>query len=970
MLDRIIGFSLKYKLIVILFTLTIVGFGIYAIFNIPVGAVPDITNNQVQVITTSNNLSTQEIEQFITAPVELEMANLPGVQEIRSVSKFGLSVVTIVFKESMGTYLPRVLIAEKIKTASADIPEGFGTPEMGPITTGLGEIYQYVLDVKPGFEDRYTAMDLRTIQDWIVRRQLSGIDGVVEVNSWGGYLKEYEVAVNPARLQAIDVTLMDVFDALEKNNSISGGAYIEKKSESYFIRGDGQVKSIEDIENILVKNKGGIPVLVKDVAKVHFSYANRFGSITANGEGEKVLGQIMMLKDANSKKVINEVKARVAEVQKTLPEGVYINPILERSELISKTTTTVLENLIFGCIIVFFVVLMLLGNMRSALVIASMIPLSLLFTLSMMFIFGIDANLMSLGALDFGIIIDGAVIIVEYVVVRLTANQLQFRNTSPEERLKLNDEITKESASTMMKSAIFGQFIILIVFIPILSLQGVEGKMFRPMALAFGFAIIGAMIFCLTWLPVISSIFLRPVDVSKKNFSDKIIEFAQKSYQPVLKWALNKKALVFTLSFLTLILSGLIFNRMGGEFIPTLDEGDFVIQPVLKTGTSLSKTIELTTQMENILMDNFSEVEKIVCRIGAAEVPTDPMSMEEIDMIIRLKPKKTWKSAKTKEALAEKFKEALSVIPGIDYEFTQPIEMRFNELITGVRADIAVKVFGEDLDYLSHKGEEIKELVEKIDGADDVILEKTTGLPQMNVTYNRSRIAYYGVDIKTLNSYLAAAFGGEVAGSVFEGERRFDLVLRLQEADRVDIDNIRKLPVLLPNSSQVPLSELANIHYTTGPAKISRENTQRCVVVSVNVRNRDLQSVAKDIQATVNKNVKLNPGYYVSYGGQFENLQNAAKRLTYAVPIALALIFIFLHFAFKSLKDTIMIFTAVPLSVVGGIMALWIRGMPFSISAGVGFIALFGVAVLNGIVLIEHLKDLQILMSYQGVAQN
>ncbi|HPX34308.1 MAG TPA: efflux RND transporter permease subunit, partial [Bacteroidales bacterium] len=574
MLDRIIGFSLKYKLIVILFTLTIVGFGIYAIFNIPVGAVPDITNNQVQVITTSNNLSTQEIEQFITAPVELEMANLPGVQEIRSVSKFGLSVVTIVFKESMGTYLPRVLIAEKIKTASADIPEGFGTPEMGPITTGLGEIYQYVLDVKPGFEDRYTAMDLRTIQDWIVRRQLSGIDGVVEVNSWGGYLKEYEVAVNPARLQAIDVTLMNVFDALEKNNSISGGAYIEKKSESYFIRGDGQVKSIEDIENILVKNKGGIPVLVKDVAKVHFGYANRFGSITANGEGEKVLGQIMMLKDANSKKVINEVKARVAEVQKTLPEGVYINPILERSELISKTTTTVLENLIFGCIIVFFVVLMLLGNMRSALVIASMIPLSLLFTLSMMFIFGIDANLMSLGALDFGIIIDGAVIIVEYVVVRLTANQLQFRNTSPEERLKLNDEITKESASTMMKSAIFGQFIILIVFIPILSLQGVEGKMFRPMALAFGFAIIGAMIFCLTWLPVISSIFLRPVDVSKKNFSDKIIEFAQKSYQPVLKWALNKKALVFTLSFLTLILSGLIFNRMGGEFIPTLDEGD------------------------------------------------------------------------------------------------------------------------------------------------------------------------------------------------------------------------------------------------------------------------------------------------------------------------------------------------------------------------------------------------------------
>lgn len=959
MLDRIIGFSLKNKLIVILFTLSIVGFGIFAIFNIPVGAVPDITNNQVQVITTSNNLSTQEIEQFITAPVELEMANLPGVQEIRSVSKFGLSVVTIVFKESMGTYLPRVLIAEKIKSASDRIPEGFGSPEMGPITTGLGEIYQYVLDVKPGYEDRYTVMDLRTIHDWIVRRQLSGIDGVVEVNSWGGFLKEYEVAVSPTRMQALGVTLMDVFTALESNNSISGGAYIEKKSESYFIRGDGQVKSLEDIENILVKNQGGIPVLVKDVAKVHFGYANRFGAITANGEGEKVLGQIMMLKDANSKKVINDVKARVEEVQKTLPEGVFINPILERSELIAKTSTTVFENLLFGCIIVFFVVLLLLGNMRSALVIASIIPLALLFTLSMMFMFGIDANLMSLGALDFGIIIDGAVIIVEYIVVRLTANQLQFQDISPEGRVKLNDEITKESASTMMKSAIFGQFIILIVFIPILSLQGVEGKMFRPMALAFGFAIIGAMIFCLTWLPVISSIYLRPVDVNKRNLSDKIIEFAQKTYQPVLKWALNKKVLVFTLSFLTLVLSGVIFNRMGGEFIPTLDEGDFVIQPVLKTGTSLSKTIELTTRMENILMDNFPEVEKIVCRIGAAEVPTDPMSMEEIDMIIRLKPKKTWKSAKTKEALAEKFKEALSIIPGVDYEFTQPIEMRFNELITGVRADIAVKVFGEDLDYLSRKGEEIKQLIENIEGAGDIILEKTTGLPQMNVTYNRSRIAYYGVDIKTLNSYLATAFGGEVAGSVFEGERRFDLVLRLQQAYRVDIDNIRRLPVLLPNGSQVPLSELADIHYTTGPAKISRENTHRCVVVSVNVRNRDLQSVVKDIQATVDKNVKLHPGYYVSYGGQFENLENAAKRLTFAVPIALALIFIFLHFAFKSLKDTIMIFTAVPLSVVGGIMALWIRGMPFSISAGIGFIALFGVAVLNGIVLIEHLKHLQ-----------
>lgn len=959
MLERIISFSLKYKLIVILFTITVVGFGLFAIIDIPVGAVPDITNNQVQVITTSTNLSTQEIEQFITSPIELEMANLPGVTEIRSVSKFGLSVVTIVFKESMGTYLPRTLLAEKIKSAAANIPEGFGMPEMGPITTGLGEIYQYTLDVKPGYEKRYSPMDLRTIQDWIVRRQLSGINGVVEVNSWGGYLKQYEVAVNPTKMQALGVTLIDVYSALEKNNSISGGAYIEKQTESYFIRGDGQIKSLQDIEDIVVKNENGVPVFVRDVALVHYGYANRFGAITANGEGEKVLGQIMMLKDADSKKVIREVKQRVEEVQKSLPEGVYINPILERSELIGKTSLTVFENLLFGCIIVFLVVLLLLGNLRSALVIASMIPLALLFTLSMMYIFGVDANLMSLGALDFGIIIDGAVIIVEYIVVRLTASRMELANARPEEKETLNNRITLEGASTMMKSAIFGQLIILIVFIPILSLQGVEGKMFRPMALAFGFAIIGAMLFCLTWLPVISSIFLRPIDVNKKTISDRLIAFARKTYQPVLRWSLNHKTLVLSLSFLTLILSVVIFNRMGGEFIPTLDEGDFVIQPVLKTGTSLSKTIDLTTRMENILMDEFPEVEKIVCRIGAAEVPTDPMSMEEIDMIIRLRPKKTWTSAKTKEELADKFKEALMVIPGIDYEFTQPIEMRFNELITGVRADIAVKVFGEDLDYLSKKAEEIKLLIEKIPGASDIILEKTTGLPQMNVVYNRSKIAYYGVDIQSLNNYLAAAFGGEIAGSVFEGERRFDLVLRLQKEFRTDIEHIRQLPVALPNGLQVPLRELADIDYTEGPAKISRENTHRMVVVSVNVRNRDLQSVVKDIQQSVDENVNLNPGTYITYGGQFENLQNATRRLVFAVPVALALIFIFLHFAFKSMKDSIMIFTAVPLSVVGGIVALWLRGMPFSISAGVGFIALFGIAVLNGIVLIEHLKALQ-----------
>ncbi|MHC1707049.1 MAG: CusA/CzcA family heavy metal efflux RND transporter [Bacteroidales bacterium] len=963
MLEKIVDFSIRNKLIIILFTITVAVFGLYAVYKIPVGAVPDITNNQIQVITTSGNLSTQEIEQFITAPVEMEMANLPGVKEIRSVSKFGLSVVTVVFEERLGTYLPRQLIAEKLKSASANIPEGFGTPEMGPITTGLGEIYQYTLDVKPGYENRYSAMDLRTLQDWVVKRRLSGINGVVEINSWGGYLKQYEVAVDPLKLKSHDITLMEIFNALESNNNISGGAYIEKSHQSYFIRGDGQVKSISDIENILVRNVNGTALLIKDVARVHYGYANRFGAITSNGKGETVLGQIMMLKNANSKEVINEVKARVGEIQNNLPEGVFINPILERSELIAKTSFTVAENLILGALIVMLTVILLLGNIRSALVIASMIPLSLLFTISMMYVFGIDANLMSLGALDFGIIIDGAVIIVEFIAIRISVLKNDITGLAGEERQALMDKVSFDGASKMMNSAIFGQIIILIVFIPILSLSGVEGKMFHPMALSFSFAIIGAMILGLTWLPVASSLFLRPEKVKKWDVSAWIMNIAYKSYLPSIKWSCAHKRVVLGAAIVSMIFVGVLFSTMGGEFVPTLDEGDFVIQPVLKTGTSLSETVEMTTRMENILLDKFPEVDQIVCRIGAAEVPTDPMSMEEIDMIIKLKPKKTWTTAKNKEVLAEKFKEALSVIPGIEYEFTQPIEMRFNELITGVRSDIAIKIFGDDLDYLNRKAIEVKDLVSEIPGAGDVILEKTVGLPQIKIDYNRQKIAYYGLDIQTLNDYVSAAFGGEKAGVVFDGERRFDMVLRLHKDNRTDIDDIKQLQVPLFNGSQVPLEELADICYSEGPAKISRENTHRRVVVSVNVRNRDLQSVVEDIQKVISDKIELKPGYYFSYGGQFENLQNASKRLMLAVPVSLLLIFIFLHFAFKSFKDAIMIFTAIPLATVGGVVLLWLRGLPFSVSAGVGFIALFGIAVLNGIVLIEHLKELQ----HQGV---
>ncbi len=960
MLEKIIDFSVKNKLIVILFTLTIAAFGLYAVLNIPVGVVPDITNNQIQVITTSGNLSTQEIEQFITTPVEMEMANLPGVQEIRSISKFGISVVTVVFAENMGTYLPRQLIAEKIKTASANIPEAYGSPEMGPITTGLGEIYQYIVDVKPEFRDKYTPMDLRTIQDWIIKRRLSGINGVVEINSWGGFLKQYEVSVIPSRIKSLDISLMEIFDALENNNGISGGSYIEKTNQSYFIRGDGQARTLEDIENIVVKNNAGTPILIKDLANVTFGHANRFGAITANGKGETVLGQIMMLKNANSKEVINEVKSRVADIQENLPEGVFINPILERSELISKTSFTVIENLILGAIIVLLIVVLLLGNLRSALVIASMIPLALLFTIGMMFIFGIDANLMSLGALDFGIIIDGAVIIVEFIAIKMALQKDEILVSPSDERQSLMDKISIAGASKMMNSAIFGQVIILIVFIPILSLSGVEGKMFRPMALSFSFAIMGAMILGLTWLPVASSLFLKPGKTQKRSISDWFMEKFHQSYYPVIQWSCGHKRIVLGAAIVSLLLTGLVFTRIGGEFVPTLDEGDFVIQPVLKTGTSLTKTVEMTTQMENILIKSFpEEVDQIVCRIGAAEVPTDPMSMEEIDMIIKLKPKHDWTLAKNKEELAEKFKEALSIIPGVEYEFTQPIEMRFNELITGVRSDIAIKVFGEDLDYINQKALEIKNLIADVSGASDIIMEKTAGLPQIKVQYNRSKIAYYGVDINTLNTFLSAAFGGKTAGVIFEGEKRFDMVMRFDNLNRTDIDDIRQLQVQVSTGQMIPLSELADIQYTQGPAKISHDNAHRRVVVSVNVRGRDLQSVIVDIQNKIDKNIKLKAGNYIQYGGQFENLQNATNRLMIAVPVALLLIFIFLHFAFKSFKDAAMIFTAIPLATVGGVFFLWFRGMPFSVSAGIGFIALFGIAVLNGIVLIEHLKELQ-----------
>ncbi|MCB9197635.1 MAG: CusA/CzcA family heavy metal efflux RND transporter [Flavobacteriales bacterium] len=954
-MEKIIRISVENKLIVFLLVLAIIGGGVYSLMNIPIGSVPDITNNQVQVITTSRNLSTQDVEKYLTYPVELEMANLPNVQEIRSVSKFGLSVVTIVFDEEIGKYIPRQLIEEKLKMAEEKIPAGFGKPFMGPITTGLGEIYQYTLEVDSSHRDLYSITDLRTIQDWVVKRQLSGIPGVVEVNTWGGFLKQYEVSIDPYKLKAMGVSMTEVYAALEMNNSIAGGGYIEKGEQTYFIRGEGLVGSIEDIEQIMIKQYNDVPLLVKDVANVKIGYANRFGAITGNGEGEKVMGQVMMLKGANSKKVIGAVNDRVEEINKHLPPGIKINPFLERSELIAKTTFTISENLVLGFVIVLLVVILLLGNWRSGIVVASVIPLTLFIALIAMYVFGIDANLLSLGAIDFGIIIDGAVIIVEFIAFRIASSIIHSKDKKGVNSI---DEITIESAAKMMKSAVFGQLIIMIVFLPILTLSGVEGKMFVPMALVFCFAVLGAMLLCFTYVPVVASLLLKPnKKVGQRTVADRLVDAVYKIYKPVLLLSIRAKYFFIGGAVALLVFAVLLFGSMGGEFVPTLDEGDIVIQPALKTGTSLSETVEMTTKIEKILLE-FSEVDQVVTRIGAAEVPTDPMSMEESDVIIKLKPKDQWVHASSKDELVDMMKVSLKKIPGVDFEFTQPIEMRFNELITGVRADLAIKIFGEDLDVLYAKALEIQNAIKSVEGAADIIVEKTAGLPQMIVAYDYAKMSKYGVSSVELNNLLTMGFAGLSAGTVFEGEKQFDLVVKLDTKYRQDIQDVKNLLVTISNGQILPLSEFADIQYTEGPAKISRDNTNRRIVIGVNVRGRDLASVVADIQKIINSEIDLPTGYKIEYGGQFENLASAKQRLLIAVPVALFLIFILLYFAFRNLKEALMIFTAIPFAAVGGVFMLWFRDMPFSISAGVGFIALFGIAVLNGIVLIEEFKEL------------
>ena len=954
MLKKIVHFSVQKKLFVALATLFLLAAGIYSMLTLSIDAVPDITNNQVQIVTVSPTLAPQEVEQLITFPIEIAMSNIMNVEEIRSVSRFGLSLVTVVFKESVPTLDARQMINEHIKFVSEDIPSEQGTPELMPITTGLGEIYQYVLKVEPGYEKKYDAMELRTIQDWIVKRQLSGIPGIVEINSFGGYLKQYEVAIDPDALYSLNITISEVFDALNKNNQNTGGSYIEKVNKAYYIRSEGMIGNLKDIEKIVVANRGGIPVHISDIGSVRFGAPKRFGAMTKDGEGECVGGIAMMLKGANANAVTQELEKRVAKVQKMLPEGVSIEPYLNRSELVNRNISTVIRNLIEGALIVFIVLIIFLGDIRAGLIVASVIPLAMLFGFIMMRIFGVSANLMSLGAIDFGIVVDGSIVILEGILAHLYGKQLAGRRLTREEM----DLEVEEGAGKVVRSATFAVLIILIVFFPILTLSGIEGKYFTPMAKTLVFCIIGALLLSLTYVPMMASLFLRRNVDLKPTFADRFFNTLNKVYKKVLGFALRHLGPTIGAAFALLLGSLLLFGKLGAEFIPTLDEGDFAMQMTLPAGSSLSKSIDVSLQAEKILKEKFPEIKHVVAKIGTAEVPTDPMAVEDADMMIVMRPFDEWTSANSRAEMVEKMKEALEPITDATFNFSQPIQLRFNELMTGAKADIAIKLYGEDMAELYARAKEAAKYIKQVPGAADVIVEQAMGLPQLVVSYDRDKIARYGINIEEPNTIIRTAYAGETAGVVFENERRFDLVLRLDH-EKVKNLNLDKLFVRTADDIQLPVSEVATINLVSGPLQINRDATKRRIVIGVNVRNADIQQVVSQIQTLLDKHIALKPGYYFEYGGQFENLQNAIRTLSIVIPVALLLIMLLLFFAFRSFVYSLVVFSTVPLSLIGGIVALWLRGLPFSISAGVGFIALFGVAVLNGILMINHFNDLR-----------
>lgn len=958
MLNRIIGFSVRNKLVIALCTLALIVYGIFELFKLPIDAVPDITNNQVQIITVAPSYGATDIERLVTFPVEQSSSNIAGITEIRSYSRFGLSLVTLVFDDDVDIYWARQQVSERLAVIQESIPDGIGKPEMGPISTGLGEIYQYVVKPKKGFEGQYDITELRTIQDWIVRRQLLGVKGVAEVSSFGGKLKQYQVAIDPAKLQAHGVTIADVFRALETNNENTGGAYIEKQAAVLYIRSEGLIGSKEDIGHIVIKNSSsGSPLLIRDVAEVTIGAATRYGALTYNNEGEVAGAIVMMLKGANSNVVIENIKQKIAEIRETLPEGIDIEPFLDRTDMVGNAIHTVEVNLLEGALIVVFVLVIFLGNLRAGLLVASVIPLSMLFAIIMMNLFGVSGNLMSLGALDFGLIVDGAVIIVEAVMHQLSHNR-KFAGLAILSRRDMDQEV-KSASSKMMNSAVFGQIIILIVYLPIFSLEGIEGKMFKPMAQTVAFALLGAFILSLTYIPMMSSLVLSRKVKVKPNLSDRVMSHIEAGYSSWLTKALAVPKTIVAVVAVLFVAAIFVLTRLGGEFIPSIEEGDFAVETRVLPGSNLHTTMENVQKVAGILKRRFPEVKNIVTKIGSSEVPTEPLPMDMGDMIINLRPKSEWTSARSFDELAEKMGAAAAEVPGVTTSFQFPVQMRFNELMTGARQDVVCKIFGEDFDTLGVYAKQLGNIVRSVSGTTELYVEQITGTQQIVIKYNRAAIAQYGLNISDINRNVNAAFAGQSAGLVFEGEKRFELVVRLQKDKRADIGDVQQLLIPTPAGTQIPLYQVAEVELKDSPSQIQREDTRRRILVGFNVSGRDVESIVGELQQKVSASMKLPTGYSVSYGGSFENLNEAKARLSVAVPVSLILIFLLLYFAFNSIKYGLLIYTAIPLSAIGGIFLLAMRGMPFSISAGVGFIALFGIAVLNGIVLVAEFNRIK-----------
>ena len=972
MFQKLITYSIRHKLVIGVLSIALAIWGIWSLVHLPFDSTPDITDNQVQVITQAPSLGAQEVEQYVTTPVEMALANIPRIQERRSISRSGLSVITLVFDDAADIYWARSQVSQVVEQLEKELPKNTET-EMGPIATGLGEIYHYTIRAKEGYEHKYSLTQLRTMQDWIVRKQLSGTPGVAEVSGWGGYVKQYEVAINTDQLNASGVSVSEVFDALQRNNANTGGSYIEQNSNQYYIRGIGVVKNLEDVANITVKTVDGTPVKVGDVAKVQLGHATRFGAVTRNGEGEVVAGIAIMLKGENFQEVIKNVKERISQIQKSLPEGVIIEPFIDRTNLVDRVEGTIARNLIEGGLIVIFVLVIFLGNWRAGLVVASVIPLSMLFAFGMMKTFGIDGNLMSLGAIDFGMIVDSAVIIVEAVVTHINTGHF----SQPEVRAaylaqcqnggaatpfaltqKQMDEEVHFSASRIRQSAAFGEIIIMIVYIPLMTLVGIEGKMFRPMALTVFFAILGAFILSLTYVPMASSLMLSRKVHTRKTFSDRVIEKLQAWYRPVLDWVLARNKDVITGAVALFCVSVVGFKFLGGEFIPSLEEGDFAVEMSMSQGTSLSQMVESCSKAEKLLKKEYPEIKQVVSRIGSAEIPTDPMPVERADIMIALKPKAEWTSAKTTPELMEKMEETLSAIPGLEAEISQPIQMRNNELLTGIKQDVAIKIFGDDLDVLTQQADKVKKMIEDVPGVSGIFVEEVAGLPQIQVKYNHEKMAAYGVSVDDISEILETTFAGAVAGSLYEGDKKFDIVLRMDPSQR-NVESLEQLSIPLKDGTNIPLSQVADIDYSPAPAQVSHEDGARRIYVGFNVKGRDVQSTVEDIQEILDEKLKLPDGYYYNYGGEFENLQSATNRLMVVIPIALVIILLLLYATVKNVRESLFVFSAIPLAAIGGVWALWLRGMPFSISAGVGFIALFGVAVLNGIVLIGQMNQMQ-----------